>query len=132
VPLAWKLTTNSTETTSRTIKVKRGDVVILNFAGSKQRPAVVIQNDKNNARLINTILVQVTSNTKLAGKEPTQVLIDVSTPDGQQSGLKHNSAVKCENIATQLLSDVQRVIGRLTGPLMQQVDAALKASLDLN
>jgi mRNA interferase MazF len=113
------------------MQVKRGDVVIVNFSGSKPRPAVVIQNDKNNTRLVNTILVQVSSNTMLAGKEPTQVLVDVTTPDGQQSGLKHTSAVKCENIATQRLSDVHRVIGKLPNQLMRQVDSAIKASLDL-
>lgn len=113
------------------MKIKRGHVVILKFAGGKPRPAIVVQSNHNNARLINTILVQVTSNTNVATKEPTQVLIDVATAEGQQSGLKHTSAVKCENIATQRMSDVQHVIGRLPDQLMQQVDAALKASLAL-
>lgn len=112
-------------------KVSRGDVVIVKFAQGKPRPALVVQSDRNNARLINTILVQVTSNTRLAAKEPTQVFIDVTTPDGKQSGLKLSSAVKCENIATQPAADVRQVIGRLPDSLMQQVDAALKASLSL-
>ncbi len=114
------------------MKVKRGDVVILDkFSQGKRRPAVVVQSDRNNARLVNAIFVQVTSNTKLAAKEPTQVLIDIATIDGKQSGLLHTSAVKCENVATQLLSDVKHVIGRLPDTLMQQVDDALKASLSL-
>jgi mRNA-degrading endonuclease toxin of MazEF toxin-antitoxin module len=75
--------------------------------------------------------VQVTSNIRLAGQEPTQVLIDVGTVDGKRSGLKVTSAVKCENVATQPISDIGHVIGRLSDSLMQQVDAALKASLSL-
>jgi mRNA-degrading endonuclease toxin of MazEF toxin-antitoxin module len=90
-----------------------------------------VQSDHNNARLVNTILVQVTSNTRLAGREPTQVVIDVATADGKTSGLKVTSAVKCENVATQPISDIRHVIGRLPDSLMQQVDAALKASLSL-
>lgn len=125
-------TTTSGQTASNQLKVRRGDVVILNFAGMKPRPVIVVQNDKNNGRLINTVDVQVTSNTKLASKEPTQVLIDITTPDGQRSGLKHTSAVKCENVATQLQSDIVRVIGRLAAPLMSQVDQALRASLALD
>jgi mRNA-degrading endonuclease toxin of MazEF toxin-antitoxin module len=112
-------------------KVRRGDVVILRFANGKARPAVVVQNDHNNGRLSNTILVQVTSNTRLASTEPTQVLIDVTTADGKQSGLSVTSAVKCENIATQPASDIRKIIGRLSASLMQKVDAALKDSLDL-
>jgi mRNA-degrading endonuclease toxin of MazEF toxin-antitoxin module len=80
---------------------------------------------------VNTILVQVTSNTRLAEREPTQVLIDVATLDGKTSGLKHTSAIKCENIATQPVSDIRHVIGHLPDSLMQQVDAALKVSLSL-
>ena len=112
-------------------RVSRGDVVILKFAQGKARPGLVVQSDHNNARLINTILVQVTSNTRLVGKEPTQVLVDVTTPEGKMSGLKLTSAVKCENVATQPASDVRQVIGHLPDSLMSQVDAALKASLAL-
>jgi mRNA interferase MazF len=112
-------------------KVSRGDIVIVKFAQGKRRPALVVQSDHNNSRLINTILVQVSSNTKLARQEPTQVLIDVATGDGKQSGLKQTSAVKCENIATQPASDVRQVIGHLPDSLMLHVDAALKASLSL-
>ena len=42
------------------MKIQRGDVVLVDFpypsgTGSKVRPALVIQNDKDNARLVNTI-----------------------------------------------------------------------------
>jgi mRNA interferase MazF len=113
-------------------KVNRGDIVILRFARGKARPALVVQSDRNNARLTNTILVQVTSNTRRAGKEPTQVLVDVTTADGMLSGLKMTSAVTCENIATQSASDIYKVIGHLPDSLMKKVDVALKHSLALS
>jgi mRNA interferase MazF len=64
--------------------LSRGDVVLVDFpyssgTGSKFRPALVIQNDADNARLTNTILVQITGTTHRA-LEPTQVLVEVTTP----------------------------------------------------
>jgi mRNA-degrading endonuclease toxin of MazEF toxin-antitoxin module len=109
-------------------KIHRGDVVIVGFAKGKLRPAIIVQSDHNNGRLLNTILVQVTSNTRLVGKEPTQVLIDVTTADGKQSGLKLTSAAKCENIATHPVSDIRHVIGRLLDSIMRHIHGALKQS----
>ena len=72
----------------------------------------------------------VTSNTKLASKEATQVLIDVGTTDGKQCGLRTTSAVKCENLYTLPIGSVRK-IGSLSSTLMQLTDDALKASLDV-
>jgi len=75
--------------------VNRGDVVLVDFpyasgTGSKLRPALVIQNDADNARLVNTILLQITGTTHRA-LEATQVLVEVATPGGVQTGLKFDS-----------------------------------------
>jgi mRNA-degrading endonuclease toxin of MazEF toxin-antitoxin module len=48
--------------------MKRGDVVILDHpfsdaSGSKVRPALVVQADRDNARLSNTIVALITKNT---------------------------------------------------------------------
>jgi mRNA-degrading endonuclease toxin of MazEF toxin-antitoxin module len=91
---------------------------------------VVIQNDRNNGRLTNTIAAMITSNTRLASKEPTQVLVDVATREGKKTGLAHTSAVKCENLYTLPIS-ILRKIGVMPAALMRQVDDALKASLAL-
>ncbi|MGL4555085.1 MAG: type II toxin-antitoxin system PemK/MazF family toxin [Gemmataceae bacterium] len=69
------------------MKVNRGGVVLVDFpyssgVGSKVRPALVVQNDGDNARLANTILVQITGTTHRA-LEPTHVLVEVATPEGQ-------------------------------------------------
>ena len=118
------------------MSARRGDVVILDFPQApgqppKRRPAVVVQSDHNNGRLTNSIFAMITSNVRLALTEPAQVLIDVSTPDGLQTSLSVTSAVKCENLYTLPQTAVLRIIGKLPLSLMQQLDAALKASLDL-
>jgi mRNA interferase MazF len=113
----------------------RGDVVLCRYpfssgAGAKVRPAVVVQNDRNNQRLTNVIVAAITTTTHRSG-EPTQLFIDPNTADGKPTGLLRPSVVTCENLATIEQSLVLRIIGQLPATLMQQVNDCLKASLDL-
>ena len=71
--------------------MNRGDVVLVDFpytsgGQSKVRPAVVVQNDRDNQRLSKTIVAMVTGNVRRAG-EPTHLLIDPATPDHAGTGL---------------------------------------------
>ncbi len=93
------------------------------------RPALVVQSDHNNVRLNDTIVAIITKTTHRATREPTQLLIDINTPDGQQSGLLHTSAVKCEHLDTVSMTDISRVIGSLPPATMMQIEGCLKASL---
>jgi mRNA-degrading endonuclease toxin of MazEF toxin-antitoxin module len=115
--------------------VKRGDVILtfvqnVGSPGGKVRPALVVQSDHNNGRLNETIIAAITSNLAHV-KEATQLLIDVSTPDGAASGLLHDSAVRCERLHSIPQADVRRVIGHLSDALMQQIDTSLKAALGI-
>jgi mRNA interferase MazF len=115
--------------------MKRGDVVILDHpfsdaSGSKVRPALVVQGDRDNTRLTNTIVALVTKNISRA-QEPTQFLIDISTDDGKQTGLHQTSAVICNNLFTVAQARILRVIGSIPSTLQAHVDACLKAALDL-
>src|ERR1700758_5361697 len=106
--------------------VKRGDVILafvpnVGSPGGKNRPALVVQSDHNNARLNETIIAAITSNTSRV-HEPTQLLFDISTPDGAASGLLHNSAIRCERLHSIPQADVKRVIGQLSNALMKQID----------
>lgn len=97
---------------------RRGDVVIVSFPyaggqGKKVRTAVVVQCDRLNQKLHNTLLAMITGNTRLIGKEPTQFLLDPGTPDGKASGVLYSSAVKCENLATIPRKDIIKTIGHL-------------------
>ena len=118
------------------MNLQRGDVVLINAPfvtrpGSKIRPMLVIQNDANNQRMRNTILATISTNTSRAA-EPTQVLIDVSTPAGKRSGLINDSVVSTENLLTVRQAHITRTIGQLPVALMDQVDLALKSSLALS
>lgn len=116
--------------------IRRGDIVLLAFPFSegvsgKVRPAVVIQSDTNNDRLRNTIVAMITSTTDQAAHEPTQLLIDLNTPEGRYSGLLHTSAIKWENVFTVEQRLIVRTIGRLPDVTMKGVDVCLKTSLEL-
>lgn len=116
--------------------LSRGDIVLAEMpysdrSGVKVRPALVIQNDLNNRRLDDVILALVTSTTHRALLEPTQLLIDITTPEGRQSGLLHTSAIKCEHLITLHQRFVKRVIGRLPPHVMRRVDDCLKVSLGI-
>jgi mRNA interferase MazF len=115
--------------------MRRGDVVIAPFPfqdkpGVKARPAVVVQNDRDNRRLANTVLAMITGNLQDAG-QPTTVLVDPATPDGAGSGLNGPSLVKCYNLATIRQHRVVQVIGHLSAVIMQRVNNSLKAALEL-
>jgi mRNA interferase MazF len=115
---------------------RRGDVVVAVFpyvggGASKNRPAVVVQCDRLNNQIRNTVVAMVTGNTRLVGREPTQFLIDPATPDGASSGLRFASAVKCENLMTIAQADVLQTLGHLSDVLKQRLNDCLKAALEL-
>jgi mRNA-degrading endonuclease toxin of MazEF toxin-antitoxin module len=118
------------------MKVRRGDVVILDHpfsdaSGSKVRPALVVQGDARNAAMTHTIIAMITKTLWRAGSDPSQLLIDVTTPDGKLSGLNATSAVTCGNLFTVHEDRIRRKIGALSPALMSQIDGCLKAALNL-
>lgn len=117
------------------MNVQRGDVVLIDYpyaggVGAKVRPALVVQNDRDNRRLVNTIVVQITSVTRRA-LEPTQALVDMTTPEGQATGLQQNSVVNCVNLLTLNKSKVLRQLGSMPASLLQKVNDCLKVALEL-
>jgi mRNA interferase MazF len=102
------------------MNVRRGDVVPVDFPcasgpGGKVRPALVLQNDQDNARLVNTIVTHITGTTHRA-LEATQVLIDLNTADGRQSGPRFDWVVNCANLVTLDKTKVLRRLGNLRTP----------------
>src|SRR3954469_2702929 len=96
---------------------QRGDIVFVEIPfhdrpGAKERPAVVIQCDRNNRRLLSTLVAGITSNTSRVGKEPTQFLIDPASPEGASAGLSLPSVVKCETLYTVSQVRIRRTVGR--------------------
>jgi mRNA interferase MazF len=76
------------------MRVNRGDVVLVDYpfttGGAKVRPALVVQNDRDNARMTNTIIAQISSNTARV-TEATQHLIELTVEPG--CGLARDSAL---------------------------------------
>ena len=72
------------------MNVRRGEVVLVDYpyaagSGTKVRPVLVIQNDRDNQRLINTIVAQITSMTRRV-LEPTQLLMRLPHPRDSSPG----------------------------------------------
>ena len=115
--------------------LNRGDVAMARFphAGGtrgKKRPVVVVQADVYNAKVRHAIVAEVTTNLAAAA-DPACLLIDVSTPEGQATGLTQNSVVGCLFLATIADSRISAPIGKLSAALLQRLDQCLKAALGL-
>jgi mRNA interferase MazF len=116
--------------------VKRGDIVLLPVPDTsglpgKIRPALIVSSDRNNQRLQDVIVAVITTTTKRAQLDPTQLLIELATSEGKQSGLLTDSAVKCERLHAILQSHIRRTIGSLPATTMQKVNDRLKAALEI-
>lgn len=116
--------------------IRRGDVVIVDFpfsdgAQAKLRPAIVVQNDRDNQRLRKTIVAMVTGNLRRTG-DPSHLLVDPGTPDGASSGLHAPSLVSCNNLFTIEQGSILRTIGRLSDILKGRLDDCLKAAMELS
>jgi mRNA interferase MazF len=115
--------------------LRRGSVVVVDFTPTAPaggiRPALIVQNDRDNARMSNTIVAQITSNISRA-HEPTQRLIDSNDPDWSVSGLRRHSVVNCSSLATVQRRHITRVIGNLSDATLREIDACLKAALGIS
>ena len=85
------------------MKIHRGEIALVDFpysdqTGSKVRPALVVQADVWNHALDDTILALITSSRRRRVGAATQYLIDISTADGRQTGLRFDCVVQCENL----------------------------------
>ena len=115
--------------------IKRGDIVLAWYpfasgTGGKRRPCVVVQNDEDNRKLRNAIVALITSNlARMADK--SHFLISAGTPEGQRTGLLHDSLVSCNNLATIEVMLIDKVIGFLGPAYIQQLNACLKRSLEI-
>ena len=118
------------------MNVRHGEVVLVDFhysdhTGSKVRPALVVQADVWNQRLDDTILALITSSRHRRVGAATQCAVDITTPEGQQTGLRLNSVIQCENLLTYDQGLILRVLGRLSTTVMEQLDACPKAALSI-
>ena len=115
------------------MKTRRGDVILVLFPNSdlrtaKRRPALVLQRDNLASGLEQTIVAMVSSNPARA-KHRSRVAIPLGSPASRASGLRLNSWVMTDNLATVLDAEVDSILGRM--PDMSEAEAALKYTLAL-
>jgi len=115
---------------------RRGDVVLTHFpyitepSASKERPAVIIQNDIGNRFRSNVIAASISS--KIPNREYSfHFLVRIGSPEAEGTGIERNSVVQTENILTIPKSNVIKRIGRFNDDAMRQIDECLKISLGL-
>jgi mRNA interferase MazF len=113
----------------------RGDVVIVDVPytdtpGAKARPAIIVQNDRDNQRLRKTVSIVITGNLKRLG-DPSHFLIDPNTPEGASAGIRGPSVASCNNIFTVEQNKIRQVVGHLSDVLKQRLNDCLKAALEI-
>lgn len=113
-------------------ELKRGDVVLVSLDPAKgaekkkTRPCLIIQNNTGNKFSPLTIIAVITKQKEIDKKYPTDVWVDKG-----EGGLDYPSVIQCDQIRT---IDKNRIIdkfGYLDAPRMEEVNWALKISLDL-
>lgn len=114
-------------------KTRRGDVVLVLFPNSdlrtaKRRPALVIQRNNLDNGLPQTIVAMISSNLARRG-HPSRVFVGLNSAAGKTAGLRLDSVIMTDNLATVLDSEMDAVLGKL--PEMRAVDVALKHTLEL-
>jgi mRNA interferase MazF len=114
-------------------KTRRGDVVLVLFPNSdlrtaKRRPALVIQRDELNGGLHQTIVAMISSNLARRG-HPSRIFVPLNSEVGKVAGLRLDSVIMTDNLATVLDSEIDSVAGRF--PDMSGVETGLKHTLQL-
>lgn len=119
------------------MEIARGDVVLLAFpfltegqVERKLRPAVVVQADRYNQRRAAVIIAAITSTRSHTGL-PCKVVVEKDSPAGQQTGLRLDSVVDCQTVATVPRTEIVRRLGRFPTEVMRRIDQALEDSLGL-
>ena len=115
--------------------MKRGDVVLVRFphpsgVRGKKRPAVVVQSDAYAGMVKTLVVAEVTKNVTMAN-DPACLFIDLSTPEGQATGLVRDSVVSALVLVTVYEDTVTHVLGTLSSAMTQQLNECLKTALDL-
>jgi len=109
------------------LRVNKGDVVLVDvpYLDAKQivkRPALVVS---DSSQLLDVIVAGITSRIRNP-LPPAHYVIDRNHTDWLTSGLRLDSAIRCDRLFTVEQASVYRVLGRLSATTMQQVEERLK------
>ena len=119
------------------IEVRRGDLILIAFPfiaqgtmRRKRRPAVVVQADRYNRRRAAVIIAAITS-TRTHEDLPCKVTVRKDSPEGRATGLRLDSTVDCQTIATVPKEEIVRRLGAFPEETIKKVDLALQDALGL-
>lgn len=112
---------------------RRGEVVLVLFPNSdlrtaKRRPALVLQRDRLGSGLAQTIVAMVSSNPARAG-HPSRVAVIAGSSAGKATGLRLDSVIMTDNLATIHEDEIRARLGHLAD--LKAVDRALRHTLGL-
>jgi len=99
-----------------------------NLRTAKRRPAIIVQADDLKTGLAQTLAAMITSNLARAGHS-SRIRVDLNSAEGKQSGLKTESVIMTDNIATVLEHEIDRVIGSWIA--MDALNSALRHTFAL-
>lgn len=113
--------------------LNRGDVVLVLFPNSdlttfKRRPALVVQADGLNTGLPQLVIAMITSSLARRG-HPSRLFNPLDSPAAKIAGLRTDSVVMTDNLATVLDKAIVSRLGNLSG--LAGVNAALRTTLSL-
>jgi mRNA interferase MazF len=118
-------------------ELRRGDVVLIAFPfvaegqlQRKRRPALVVQADRYNRRRAAVIIAAITT---ARGHEtlPCNLRVTKDSREGREAGLRLDSVVDCQTLATVPREEVVRRLGRFPPETMQKINQALVDALGL-
>ena len=115
------------------MKARRGEIVLVLFPNSdlrtaKRRPALVLQRDDLASGLAQTIVAMISSNPARIG-HPSRVAVPANSPEARAAGLRLDSIIMTDNLATVLEAEIDVTLGRF--PRMSAVDAAVRHTLGI-
>jgi len=123
---------------TKSSRFRKGDVVLVSFryttdegqTQTKWRPAVIVSNDYNNARLDDVLVVPLTSNTSRMETESRRVIVAMNSPEGQEAGLRVDSVIDCTIIATIPKTLLVNKIGKFPDDVVRRIDKCIKRGID--
>lgn len=113
-------------------RVKLGDVVLveipyLDATHAVKRPALVIS---DSSQLLDVIVAGITSRIRTP-LPPAHYVVDRTHADWAVSGLRLDSAVRCDRLFTVEESAIERVIGSLSPTTMLEIQTRLKCVMGM-
>lgn len=115
--------------------VRRGDIRLIDLEptrgseANKRRPGIIVSNDRANAtadRLARGVVTVIPVTSNIARVLPFQVLLPAN-----ETGLRIDSKAQAEQVRSVTFERIGLLLGRVTAPVMAEVDEALRTHLQL-